>query len=253
MEKAFKQLTGRQLPSRLLKDLSKDDEIENNDVDEEDESEEDEDGCAMTSTTISKLTSSEQSFSIEAAERRKFTLVPPSASKQAWEWKYFLCYQENCPYYAVCSTCFDEKNHLPTTTVSEYEVYLGPTRSTSKLRRHLAAHHRSLYNEGLKRKTLASAKQPTIRAHFSASRKERIRDLLLKWMVRSYQPFSECEQEDFRELCQELDPNFQHVCRRTMTEIMTKKAITMRGKAKEMLRGRNLSITTDCWTSGSYT
>jgi len=72
---------------------------------------------------------------------------------------------------------------------------------------------------------------------------------LMEFVVGSFLPVSICENVQFRQLIESHNPDAIPCSRENLRGVIVKKAASMRLLAKDFLSGRNVAITTDCWTS----
>ena len=72
---------------------------------------------------------------------------------------------------------------------------------------------------------------------------------LMEFVVGSFLPISICENVQFRQLIECHNPDAIPCSRENLRGAIVKKAASLRLLAKDFLSGRNVAITTDCWTS----
>lgn len=80
---------------------------------------------------------------------------------------------------------------------------------------------------------------------------ERYREALVKWVIMSDQPFSECEVESFLEMIKILNPDAVSVCKETVKRDIIKKfqELVKEIKLKLSKSPGKFSFTLDAWTS----
>ena len=72
---------------------------------------------------------------------------------------------------------------------------------------------------------------------------------LLDWIIDTYQPLHACEYPSFRAMCHSLNAKAPIIGKSKVQSLLSAEAALMRVKLKGILKGRQVSITTDAWTS----
>ena len=113
--------------------------------------------------------------------------------------------------------------------------------------------HRDKWKEIATKVEKEKKTQPKINTFMSKSNitKQVIRDKYLRWIVEDELPLSLCESIKFREFMKTVNPNYEPEDRKTLIQRVSLKAADMRFELKEILKGRKISITADCWTSNA--
>ena len=214
-------------------------------------------------------------------ERRHLIPEKAPASKISAIWNYFGVYPK-CPNnemvnitrskYAVCFACYN-KYCTDTTLVNAscWEINIGMSKSTSKISTHLSSKHGNLFKQYLVDKisdasnresnaddssSISTANNNTfsnkdarnkITSHFN--NKSFFLEKLLKWIVKGYKTLDEVESLPFREMLESLSSNVHHFSSKTIKEKIFLQEVIVREKLKEHLRGREVAITIDMWSS----
>jgi len=143
----------------------------------------------------------------------------------------------------------------------QWECNLGKAHSTTPLKRHLESAHRNPFTqwEVIQDELEASGKKPQknnlITSKFLLTKEdvkaaeEKQLMCLMEFVVGSFLPISICENVQFRQLIESHNPDAIPCSRENLRGVIVKKAASMRLLAKDFLSGRNVAITTDCWTS----
>jgi len=180
-------------------------------------------------------------------------------------WPYFTADKGNCK--TKCNLCGLElaykggstssmKNHL------DRKHNKPLTKSSSKFRGATSPASLSSSSESMPRVSLASPKaiQPYITSQFGANvapkplTKCQNEELVqgIAWMCAlDLRPMNIVSGRGFRRLCGLLNPNFVVPCRTTVTKHVSLLYDQLKATLKKQLRGRQVSVTTDMWTSVS--
>ena len=176
--------------------------------------------------------------------RRNSILVKPNRIKNP-VWNYTSIYNKNDVVDAddvcVCMICYGKyKNDMEKMPVT-WEIKYGKGHSTSSILSHFRSHHSELYKEIM---------GEVIQEKLENKNDDDEDTLLLKWLIFSFKPFNEVEQESFRNYIRYLNPNAHIHSRDTAVAMLRNKYIEVELVIKEMIQDKKVSVTTDTWTSG---
>jgi hypothetical protein len=171
-------------------------------------------------------------------------------------WTYFGKYpshiegKENVVVCLACRTAGERP--------SKFEVNYGASKSASKLSSHLEAHHKKDFIEAkklAKKRSNPHAKEQQFMGLFKAdckvSRKEQIRLAYLKWIISDYVPLGQCNSLAFRFFMKCVDKHYEDEDRKGVRSRLILTADRVRRLLQLMVKGEELAITTDCWTSAA--
>jgi hypothetical protein len=155
-------------------------------------------------------------------------------------WKYFEIYDEkqysNCAFCILCNT----------------DIKYGKTHSTSTLDKHLERRHAEEY-KGLmceranKRLCTDMSTQKKLTDFICV--KSKFEECLLKWMIKTYQPLCTVQDETFREMNLSLTDKAPTVGPDKIRSLLSDKYFDSLQKISNIVKGKNVSLTTDAWTS----
>ncbi|CAK6949708.1 zinc finger BED domain-containing protein 1-like [Scomber scombrus] len=83
----------------------------------------------------------------------------------------------------------------------------------------------------------------------SAERQSRITDKLTRFICKDMRPINISQGSGFKDFVHELEPRYAVPCRATISDRVVKLYDTTKDDIRKMIRGKNLALTTDGWTS----
>lgn len=159
-------------------------------------------------------------------------------------WKFFRIYNEK-PYkmHALCVLC-------------NTDVFYGATHCTGNLSRHMERKHRKEFDllqsqKESKRQRLLSSASGTSNGCITnfTSNCTGFEECLVKWMIKTYQPLSAVQEDTFRDMLTSLNKKVPAVSYGKIRSLMTQKYHETLYSIKKILKGKDVSLTTDAWTS----
>ncbi len=78
---------------------------------------------------------------------------------------------------------------------------------------------------------------------------QHLKKKMLAWIIDTYQPLHVSEHPSFREMCRSLSLKAPTIGVHKLQSLLSMEAALMRVKLRSVLKGVNISITTDAWTS----
>ena len=161
-------------------------------------------------------------------------------------WQFFQIYEERMfTTHAFCILCKSDVNY-------------GRTHSTSNLEKHMQRHHKNEYDTIMceranKRLKLGKAGDTsTIQqklTKFMASSTDEYQECLLDWMIESYQPLTAVQKDSFRKLTQSLNKTAPIIGQEKIRSLLSIKYFETQQYITKILKGNNVALTTDSWTS----
>jgi hypothetical protein len=167
------------------------------------------------------------------------------ASNEVWE--YFRIYNEkHFRTHAFCVLCNKDVNY-------------GKTHSTSSLDKHIFRHHKDEYKnimtERAKKRICIESKRGTSTVTVQSKVTDYVdsnpeyQACLLKWLIATYQPLSTVEHETFRNMTSSLNRKVQVVGEGKIRRLLSTKYFETLHRISQILKGKDLALTTDAWTS----
>ncbi|KAI9917037.1 hypothetical protein PsorP6_016879 [Peronosclerospora sorghi] len=135
-------------------------------------------------------------------------------------------------------------NSVAVCEICRSEVEIGDSGSTTNLRAHLRAYHRDKLEE------LTAKKVAEMDVFVSKAGQFYFRDLLLKWIVMTHHPLSVIHNQNFAAMigCAKkvgaCIPSYN-----TMEQRLDEIKIVVQSEIVDILDGKAVAITSDCWTS----
>jgi hypothetical protein len=161
-------------------------------------------------------------------------------------WRYFELYKDA------------KSKHLAFCTLCKQDVNYTAAKSPGMLTRHVRTRHRTVYDamleeeEAKKLRAVGDDKEKVL----VQSSIEKFSDMtsnfekkLVSWLIQTYQPLQASQHPAFRELCLTLNPKAPMVGLYKLQGLLSKEAACARSKMKSILKGADVCITTDAWTS----
>lgn len=169
-----------------------------------------------------------------------FTLCRPSSSASNWCWEYFDKYASppEKKKFVRCRLC--------TSDDSRDVKYDG---STSKLEQHMERVHGSVYKEYYLNEAKKQRLNETAMSKFVVHVKPTMLSAYIRWIVHTYQPYDTCNDVYFRALCEAIYPGCPVFDRQRITSEVTRVSCRVHDAVASLLKGNQLALTTDHWTS----
>ncbi|XP_065316758.1 uncharacterized protein LOC135925394 [Gordionus sp. m RMFG-2023] len=135
---------------------------------------------------------------------------------------------------------------------SDEEIILSPTIIAKK--NDLPWPSFEKYFEYHKAATSSKLKQTKLdfggKSNFKGISKDKFDSQIIKYIINGNHPYTTCDDEDFVELINTLQPNMKIICRQTLTSRISKYFVQMKDILIEKLLEPNYVCTTaDCWTA----
>ena len=197
---------------------------------------------ASSSLTASVLSESPQSF------RKQGGTVKRNILGKNEVWEFFQIYNEkNFKTHAFCILCKSDVNY-------------GITHSTSNLEKHMQRHHKKEYenimceraNKRLKLReadNTSTGIQQKLTPFMESSLGAAYEECLLDWMIDSYQPLSAVQKDSFRKLTHCLNRKAPIIGQEKVRKLLSMKFFETQQDIIKILKGKNVALTTDAWTS----
>lgn len=181
-------------------------------------------------------------------ERKRYA----KKNAKAGIWKFFEVYSDKAlRHMAYCKICQGDINYTL-------------TMSTGMLTRHMRSKHRKEYEEMLEEAAVKrieancngsslSTQDETDKLQCSIENfvefSPGFEKKLLAWIIDTYQPLHACEHPTFREMCRSLSLKAPTIGISKLQNLLSMETALMRVKLRSALKGVQVSITTDAWTS----
>lgn len=196
---------------------------------------------SASSVTASTLSASPQSF------REQGGTLKRNVNGKNEVWTFFQIYDEKkFTTHAFCMLCKSDVNY-------------GRTHSTSNLEKHMQRHHKKDYenimceraNKRLKLRDadVASTGNQKKLTNFMDSSILEYQEYLIHWMIDSYQPLSAVQKDSFRKLIHCLSKKAPIVGEDKVRSLLSMKYFETQQDITNILKGKNVALTTDAWTS----
>ena len=164
-------------------------------------------------------------------------LIKPNKAK-SWVWEHFSIYHpKHHPEKkgtANCNICIAQVKHGD---------------NTDKLIRHIRTEHKEIYKEFLSKKASTDLENNYITNWMKPTNRNTVLNAFLKWTIMTYQPLNTCTDPYFREFCAALNNKAEIFGRGRITDELEKLSERVRVILKTKLKGEDVAITTDHWTS----
>jgi len=163
-------------------------------------------------------------------------------------WQFFQVYNEKkFQTHVFCVLC-------------KSDVSYGKTHSTSNLEKHIQRHHKTEFANIMKDR---AEKRLKVHAEISIStnlqkqqklssyieRADDYQECLVKWMIDSYQPLSAVEKDSFRAMVNCLNKKAPVIGFDKIRTLMSNKYFDTMHAVTKILKGKDVALTTDAWTS----
>ncbi|XP_065315835.1 uncharacterized protein LOC135924669 [Gordionus sp. m RMFG-2023] len=144
-----------------------------------------------------------------------------------------------------------------------YKKYIAASKSsTANLWKHISRKHpnqsvnikQTIDNKKNNSATSSKLKQTKLdfggKSNFKGISKDKFDSQIIKYIINGNHPYTTCDDEDFVELINTLQPNMKIICRQTLTSRISKYFVQMKDILIEKLLEPNYVCTTaDCWTA----
>jgi hypothetical protein len=159
-------------------------------------------------------------------------------------WHFFEVYHD--PKFQNLAFCL----------LCQQDVNYSKTMSTGILTRHVRKKHQCNYKAMLEseitKKFRANA-ESNVKLQWCIDKYAEFNSFfdakLTRWIVQTYQPLSACENPFFREMCCSLNPKAPIIGAHKIKVLLLQESACVRVKLRSILKGVDVSVTTDAWTS----
>ena len=193
-----------------------------------------------SSVTASVLSESPQSF------RKQGGTVKRNIQGKNEVWEFFQIYNEKkFKSHAFCILCKSDVNY-------------GKTHSTSNLEKHIQRHHKKEYENIMCERANKRFKCREAE-NISTGIQQKLtpfmdsvgvyEECLLDWMIDSYQPLSAVQKDSFRKLTHFLYRKAPIIGEDRIRNLLSMKFFETQQNIIKILKGKNVALTTDAWTS----